>query len=94
MANRCGECKKRFALVVLNINFGNINRGENVQFGTFAELRSHISQAHQLSFCHICCDNLNVLIKDRRVYTREQLQQHMNGKLPGEEDGFRGILKA
>lgn len=75
MANRCRECARK---------------GELTDFGTFAELRAHMAQVHQLSFCHICCDNLNVLTKDRRVYTREQLQQHMSGKLAGEEDGFRG----
>nr|CAD2197916.1 unnamed protein product [Meloidogyne enterolobii] len=75
MANRCNECTKS---------------GQRVEFGTFAELRSHMSQDHHLSFCRICCDNLNVLIKDRRVYTRETLQLHMNGKLKSEQDGFRG----
>uniref|UniRef100_A0A914HUH5 RING-type domain-containing protein n=1 Tax=Globodera rostochiensis TaxID=31243 RepID=A0A914HUH5_GLORO len=75
MTNRCVKCT---------------NRTEKVDFPTFAELRAHMSQVHQLSFCHICCDNLNVLTKDRRVYTREQLQRHMAGRLHGEEDGFRG----
>nr|CAD2187917.1 unnamed protein product [Meloidogyne enterolobii] len=75
MANRCNECTKS---------------GQRVEFGTFAELRSHMSQDHHLSFCRICCDNLNVLIKDRHVYTRETLQLHMNGKLKSEQNGFRG----
>uniref|UniRef100_A0A1I8BLC1 RING-type domain-containing protein n=1 Tax=Meloidogyne hapla TaxID=6305 RepID=A0A1I8BLC1_MELHA len=76
MANRCKECTKS---------------GQRVEFGTFAELRSHMSQDHQLSFCRICCDNLNVLIKDRHVYTRETLQLHMNGKLKSDQqDGFKG----
>uniref|UniRef100_A0A183C7Q6 RING-type domain-containing protein n=1 Tax=Globodera pallida TaxID=36090 RepID=A0A183C7Q6_GLOPA len=75
MTNRCVKCT---------------NRTEKVDFPTFAELRAHMSQVHQLSFCHICCDNLNVLTKDRRVYTRDQLQRHMAGRLHGEEDGFRG----
>uniref|UniRef100_A0A915LII1 Uncharacterized protein n=1 Tax=Meloidogyne javanica TaxID=6303 RepID=A0A915LII1_MELJA len=74
MANRCNECTKS---------------GQRVEFGTFAELRSHMSQDHHLSFCRICCDNLNVLIKDRHVYTRETLQLHMNGKLKSEQNGFR-----
>ncbi|KAL3072375.1 hypothetical protein niasHT_034059 [Heterodera trifolii] len=75
MANRCFKCS---------------NGIEKVDFPTFAELRAHMSQVHQLSFCHICCDNLNVLTKDRRVYTRDQLQRHMAGRLHGEADGFRG----
>ncbi|KAF7627271.1 RING-type domain-containing protein [Meloidogyne graminicola] len=75
IANRCKECTKS---------------GQQVEFLTFAELRSHMSQEHQLTFCRICCDNLNVLVKDRQVYTRETLQLHMNGKLKSEKDGFRG----
>lgn len=83
MANRCQVCAKRSG-----------QQGQqqmpNVEFGTFSELRAHMAQAHKLSFCHICCEHLNVLCKDRRVYNRHQLQLHMSGKLWDERNGFRG----
>lgn len=48
-----------------------------------------MGQEHELSFCHICCENLNVLTKDRKTYSKTELQQHMQGKNRG-EDGFHG----
>ncbi|KAH7712683.1 hypothetical protein AAVH_19988, partial [Aphelenchoides avenae] len=73
MAHNCHVCQKR---------------GNPASFGTFGALRHHIGQEHELSFCHICCENLNVLTKDRKTYSKTELQQHMQGKNRG-EDGFR-----
>lgn len=67
-------------------------RGAQCAFATFGALRHHMGQEHELSFCHICSENLNVLTKDRKTYTRMELQQHMQGKMRG-EDGFRGHPK-
>jgi hypothetical protein len=63
-------------------------RRENVEFPTFAALKHHYGQVHKVSFCHICCDHLNILPKNRVTYTNEDLQKHMNGEL--NEYGFKG----
>ncbi|KAI1732435.1 E3 ubiquitin-protein ligase [Ditylenchus destructor] len=67
------------------------SRGEEMSFETFAALQQHISQAHQLTFCHLCNENVNVLTKDKKTYTRQNLQKHMNGDLA--EDGSKGHPK-
>lgn len=65
-----------------------IFRGEYAEFPTFAALKQHMA-SHGLSFCHICLENLNVLVKDRQLYNPEELKQHMNGER-GRREGFKG----
>jgi hypothetical protein len=75
MAHNCHVCAKR--------------GDEHSSFPTFAALRQHMGQVHQLSFCHICCENLNILTKDRKTYTKPELQRHMKEGDKG-DDGIRG----
>jgi hypothetical protein len=75
MAHNCHVCTKR--------------GDEHSSFPTFAALRQHMGQVHQLSFCHICCENLNILTKDRKTYTKPELQRHMKEGDKG-DDGIRG----
>ncbi|CAJ0960089.1 unnamed protein product, partial [Mesorhabditis belari] len=59
-----------------------VEEGERKEFPTFVSLRQHMSQVHQLSFCHICTDNINLLSRERKTYTREQLQRHIKNGDP------------
>ncbi|CAI5440734.1 unnamed protein product [Caenorhabditis angaria] len=51
--------------------------GERLEFPTFMSLRQHMANNHQLSYCHICTENLNLFSRERKCYTREQLQRHI-----------------
>ncbi|CAI2344312.1 unnamed protein product [Caenorhabditis sp. 36 PRJEB53466] len=51
--------------------------GERLEFPSFMSLRQHMANRHELSYCHICTDNLNLFSRERKTYTREQLQRHM-----------------
>lgn len=63
--------------------------GNDSNFGSFDVLKHHYGQAHQLSFCHICYEHLNILPKNRIAYTKEDLKKHMDGGL--NEYGFTGV---
>uniref|UniRef100_A0A1I7TVA1 RING-type E3 ubiquitin transferase n=2 Tax=Caenorhabditis tropicalis TaxID=1561998 RepID=A0A1I7TVA1_9PELO len=51
--------------------------GERLEFPSFMSLRQHMASRHEQSYCHICTDNLNLFSRERKTYTREQLQRHM-----------------
>jgi len=56
------------------------------EFLCFAALRQHVQSVHKMSFCLLCVDNMNSLVKDHKLYTNEQLKEHKNGK--AKESGF------
>ncbi|CAB3411426.1 unnamed protein product [Caenorhabditis bovis] len=51
--------------------------GERPEFSTFMSLRQHMANSHQRSYCHICTENLKQFSRERKCYTREDLQRHM-----------------
>ncbi|PIC45118.1 hypothetical protein B9Z55_005246 [Caenorhabditis nigoni] len=51
--------------------------GERLEFPSFMSLRQHMASRHEQSYCHICTDNLNLFSRERKTYTRDQLQRHM-----------------
>ncbi|CAL2032567.1 unnamed protein product [Caenorhabditis brenneri] len=51
--------------------------GERLEFPSFMSLRQHMASKHDQSYCHICTDNLNLFSRERKTYTRDQLQRHM-----------------
>ncbi|KAE9414829.1 hypothetical protein Angca_005164, partial [Angiostrongylus cantonensis] len=52
--------------------------GERLEFQTFVALRHHMSNVHQLTYCHICTDNLMLFSRlERKTYTRDALQRHI-----------------
>ncbi|UMM17066.1 hypothetical protein L5515_013801 [Caenorhabditis briggsae] len=51
--------------------------GERLEFPSFMSLRQHMANRHEQSYCHICTDNLNLFSRERKTYTRDQLQRHM-----------------
>uniref|UniRef100_A0A915E7B0 RING-type domain-containing protein n=1 Tax=Ditylenchus dipsaci TaxID=166011 RepID=A0A915E7B0_9BILA len=69
------------------------SRGEEMSFANFSGLHQHMSNVHQLSFCYLCSENVNVLTKDRKTYTKNNLLKHMNGEGDQLEDGFHGHPK-
>ncbi|KAI6219678.1 RING-type domain-containing protein [Aphelenchoides besseyi] len=66
IANSCVVCSKR---------------GQFAEFPTFVALKQHIG-THQLFYCHICEENLNLLPKDREIYTSNELKSHISTHHP------------
>lgn len=48
-------------------------QGSFAEFPSFAALKQHMGTAHQLFFCHICLDHLNVLPKNHRTFTKKDV---------------------
>ncbi|KAF6200717.1 hypothetical protein GE061_005161 [Apolygus lucorum] len=42
----------------------------------FGHLRDHVRRVHLLTYCDLCVDNLKILTKERRCYTRKDLATH------------------
>ncbi|WKX92968.1 hypothetical protein Q1695_010750 [Nippostrongylus brasiliensis] len=53
------------------------SNGERLEFPTFVALRHHMSSAHELTYCHICTDNIILFSRERKTYTRDALQRHI-----------------
>ncbi|VDN20621.1 unnamed protein product [Cylicostephanus goldi] len=53
------------------------NDGERLEFPTFVALRHHMSSVHQLTYCHICTENIIQFSRERKTYTRDGLQRHI-----------------
>ncbi|KAI6183510.1 RING-type E3 ubiquitin transferase [Aphelenchoides bicaudatus] len=54
-------------------------QGIFADFPNFGALKQHIGTAHQLFYCHICIDHLNILPKNHRTFRKNDLQMHMTG---------------
>ncbi|VDM71680.1 unnamed protein product [Strongylus vulgaris] len=53
------------------------SNGERLEFPTFVALRHHMSSVHQLTYCHICTENIIQFSRERKTYTRDGLQRHI-----------------
>ncbi|RCN40589.1 zinc finger, C2H2 type [Ancylostoma caninum] len=51
--------------------------GSRLEFPTFVALRHHMSSVHQLTYCHICTENIILFSRERKTYTRDGLQRHI-----------------
>ncbi|KHJ94862.1 zinc finger, C2H2 type [Oesophagostomum dentatum] len=51
--------------------------GDRLEFPTFVALRHHMSSVHQLTYCHICTENIIQFSRERKTYTRDGLQRHI-----------------
>nr|CDJ90440.1 Protein C52E12.1 [Haemonchus contortus] len=51
--------------------------GGRLEFPTFVALRHHMSNAHELIYCHICTENIILFSRERKTYTRDNLQRHI-----------------
>ncbi|KIH69206.1 zinc finger, C2H2 type [Ancylostoma duodenale] len=51
--------------------------GGRLEFPTFVALRHHMSSVHQLTYCHICTENITLFSRERKTYTRDGLQRHI-----------------
>lgn len=70
-ASRCYECAKK---------------SKPAEFPCFPALRHHVQQDHRMSFCQLCVENMNALVKDFKLYTWPELKAHKNGRMS--EAGF------
>lgn len=63
------------------------SQNQFADFPTLPALKLHVG-AHNLVFCHLCLENLNILPKNRRLFNKFDLKKHMNGQWQSE--GVRG----
>ncbi|XP_054283909.1 E3 ubiquitin-protein ligase ZNF598-like [Macrosteles quadrilineatus] len=45
-------------------------------FQTFNHLRDHVRKEHELFYCDLCVDNLKILTRERKCYSRRDLALH------------------
>ncbi|XP_063224206.1 E3 ubiquitin-protein ligase ZNF598 [Bacillus rossius redtenbacheri] len=45
-------------------------------FRTFQNLKDHMRKEHELQYCDLCVENLNIFTAERRCYTRPELALH------------------
>uniref|UniRef100_R4G7X6 Putative e3 ubiquitin ligase n=1 Tax=Rhodnius prolixus TaxID=13249 RepID=R4G7X6_RHOPR len=45
-------------------------------FSSFTQLRDHVRRTHFLNYCDLCVENLKILSRERRCYTRQELATH------------------
>lgn len=55
-----------------------ICRGEKRVFSNFAQLNQHMYMVHRFEFCDICVEHLNLFTRERRFYSRIDLERHFN----------------
>ena len=53
------------------------SREHLVAFESEAQLKQHMSTAHELFYCQICLDHLRLFPFERRTYTRAELNTHV-----------------
>lgn len=57
-------------------------------FDTWQQLKVHLRVTHERFFCEICVTGLKLFAAERKIYTRQELAQHMKA---GDADaGYRG----
>ncbi|XP_070579898.1 E3 ubiquitin-protein ligase ZNF598-like [Ptychodera flava] len=45
-------------------------------FGTFNKLRDHMRKEHELFYCDLCVEHIQIFTEERKVYTRSDLARH------------------
>lgn len=55
---------------------GNIKRKGNLK--NVDQLKDHLSYRHKLVMCNLCLENRKIFICEQKLYTKEQLNQHIN----------------
>lgn len=52
-------------------------------FRTFADLKKHMKQAHEMFYCSLCVENIKIFSSERRAYNRVDLARH---RIRGDSD--------
>ena len=83
---RSGLFEKKFRIVFANMEIENAfnrlmeNRCSKCEdlkpFHNFKLLKEHMRKVHELHYCEICTDNLNLFSSERKFYTRTELALH------------------
>ncbi|KAJ4956912.1 hypothetical protein NE237_013695 [Protea cynaroides] len=88
----CSECDKMGD----RANDGSQGRGK---FRNIEQLKSHLYHQHRLFMCSLCLEGRKIFICEQKLYTRSQLNQHINtgnSEVDGSESergGFMGHPK-
>ncbi|VDM40261.1 unnamed protein product [Toxocara canis] len=61
------------------------------EFPTFAALNQHVWMVHRFEFCEICAEHLNLLSRERRIYSRLDLERHLETGDP-DDKSQKGFL--
>ncbi|CAJ0610545.1 unnamed protein product [Cylicocyclus nassatus] len=74
----------KFCRIIANVRFAGQkwgrNDGERLEFPTSVALRHHMASVHQLTYCHICIENIIQFSRERKTHTRDGLQRHIRAR--------------
>lgn len=69
------------------------SRDERREFKNFASLNQHVYMVHKFEFCNLCTEHLDLLSRERRIYSRLDMDRHIRSGDP-DNSSLRGNILA
>uniref|UniRef100_A0A0N4UK59 RING-type domain-containing protein n=1 Tax=Dracunculus medinensis TaxID=318479 RepID=A0A0N4UK59_DRAME len=67
-------------------------KDERREFKNFASLNQHVYMVHKFEFCNLCTEHLDLLSRERRIYSRLDMDRHIRSGDP-DNSSLRGHPK-